>query len=118
MDHRRFSRVLFSGPTLLTASGQQLPGQLKDLSLKGALVQLEHTGSLVIGTPYQLEIELNDSGLHLQMQVSVAHQHGLLVGLRCDKVDIESVSHLRRLLELNLGDAELLSRELADLSAP
>jgi hypothetical protein len=27
------------------------------------------------------------------------------------------VSHLRRLLELNLGDAELLSRELSELSA-
>lgn len=117
MDHRRFSRVLFNGPTLLTAAGQQLRGQLKDLSLKGALIQLEHHASLVTGSHYQLEIELNDSGLQLVMQVSVAHQHEDLVGLRCEKMDIDSVSHLRRLLELNLGDADLLSRELADLSA-
>ena len=50
------------------------------------------------------------------MDVTVAHLNGTCVGVRCDKIDIDSASHLRRLLELNLGDADLLSRELTELS--
>ena len=33
-----------------------------------------------------------------------------------DHIDLESISHLRRLVELNLGDSSLLERELAALS--
>jgi hypothetical protein len=38
-----------------------------------------------------------------------------VVGLHCRHIDIESLAHLRRLIELNLGDPALLERELAAL---
>jgi hypothetical protein len=50
------------------------------------------------------------------METIVVHSQQDSLGLRCEKIDIESASHLRRLLELNMGDAELLSRELDELS--
>ncbi|HXK57002.1 MAG TPA: PilZ domain-containing protein, partial [Gammaproteobacteria bacterium] len=37
------------------------------------------------------------------------------LGLRCVSIDMESIGHLRRLVELNLGDAELLHRDLESL---
>jgi len=37
------------------------------------------------------------------------------VGIRCESIDLDSISHLRRLVELNLGDPELLNRELSAL---
>jgi hypothetical protein len=38
-----------------------------------------------------------------------------LLGFVCRHIDLESISHLRRLVELNLGDESLLERELAAL---
>jgi hypothetical protein len=51
------------------------------------------------------------------MQTRVAHVEGPQAGLLCISIDIDSVTHLRRLLELNLGDPALLERELSALIA-
>jgi hypothetical protein len=32
--------------------------------------------------------------------------------LKCNFIDVDSISHLKRMVELNLGDASLLNREL------
>ena len=42
-------------------------------------------------------------------------QDGELIGFVCRHIDVDSISHLRRLVELNLGDEALLERELAAL---
>ena len=49
------------------------------------------------------------------MNVKVAHVEGRYAGLVCEGIDIDSVTHLRRLVELNLGDPDLLDRELSSL---
>lgn len=116
MDNRRFSRVLFSGPVQLKNADSVYTGQLQDLSLKGALLKLDTATTLQSGQSFQLQFQLNESGVDLFMDVTVAHLHGSSVGVRCIKIDIDSASHLRRLLELNLGDSDLLSRELTELS--
>ena len=41
----------------------------------------------------------------------------VLAGLHCLAIDIDSVTHLRRLVELNLGDPALLEREVSALVA-
>lgn len=47
----------------------------------------------------------------------MAHCNGEQAGLLCLTIDIDSVTHLRRLVELNLGDTDLLERELSHLIA-
>lgn len=116
MDHRRFSRILFSSNAKLLSNQQSFSTEVLDLSLQGALVKRPANWDVAIGSPVQLQFQLNDSELVLQMDTVVAHSHQDNVGLRCEKIDIESASHLRRLLELNIGDADLLSRELSELS--
>ncbi|WP_333607887.1 PilZ domain-containing protein, partial [Arsukibacterium sp.] len=66
--------------------------------------------------PLLLRVHLNDYPMDFCMQVRVAHQHQQVIGLHCDKIDIDSASHLKRLIELNLGDDQLLSRELSELT--
>jgi hypothetical protein len=51
------------------------------------------------------------------MEGSIAHLEGTQVGLRCDSIDIDSLTHLRRLVELNVGDEAILQRELSALTA-
>ena len=43
------------------------------------------------------------------------HVDGANVGLRCDNIDLDSITHLRRLVELNVGDHNILERDLASL---
>jgi len=51
------------------------------------------------------------------MSTEVAHAEGHHTGLRCRAIDLDSVTHLRRLIELQLGDPALLERDLAELMA-
>ncbi|WP_027669742.1 PilZ domain-containing protein [Rheinheimera baltica] len=117
MDNRRFSRVNFKGKAHLDMGEHSLFTEVLDLSLQGALISKPNDWPTAIPQQLQLRIQLDDFPLEVIMSVSVAHTSDTVIGLHCEKIDIESVSHLRRLLELNLGDAELLSRELSELSA-
>ena len=45
----------------------------------------------------------------------VSHIKANHIGLKCHYIDIDSITHLKRLIELNLADDELLHRELAML---
>lgn len=116
MDHRRFSRILFNSNAKLICAGREFATEVLDLSLRGALVKKPQDWDLKDGTELILQFQLNDSELVLEMETRVAHSHQDTLGLYCERIDIESAGHLRRLLELNIGDADLLSRELSELS--
>jgi hypothetical protein len=117
MEQRRFSRVNFQGKAHLETTDYSYPTDVLDLSLKGALVSIPASWSPAAQGPLTLRVHLSDYPLDFSMQVSIAHQHDDMLGLHCVKIDLESAGHLKRLIELNLGDSQLLSRELSELSA-
>lgn len=51
----------------------------------------------------------------IKMDITVAYIEDQQIGLDCKGIDLDSITHLRRLVELNLGDANLLKRELMAL---
>ena len=54
----------------------------------------------------------------MAVSAEVAHIESHCVGLLCRSIDLDSVTHLRRLIELQLGAPSLLERDLAELTAP
>ncbi len=62
----------------------------------------------------QASIQLTEETA-ITMSVNWRHNNKGQVGFECVHIDIDSISHLRRLVELNLGDDTLLERELAAL---
>ncbi|MEO8492705.1 PilZ domain-containing protein [Pseudomonas sp.] len=113
-DRRRFRRIAFDAKTELRQNGQEWPVQLVDLSLKGLLVQRPSPWLGDGADPFDVDIHL-DADTDVQMQVRLTHDvHGQL-GFVCEHIDLDSISHLRRLIELNLGDQEELERELGAL---
>ncbi|WP_426135047.1 PilZ domain-containing protein [Pseudomonas sp. PWP3-1b2] len=113
-DRRRFRRIAFDAKTELRQNGQEWPVQLVDLSLKGLLVQRPSPWLGNDADPFDVDIHL-DADTDVQMQVRLTHDdHGQL-GFVCEHIDLDSISHLRRLIELNLGDQEELERELGAL---
>lgn len=116
-ERRHFVRVGFEAPALLTTATQAYSVQVLDVSLKGALLKAPATAHLDAGMPCQLTIPLADTGNHIAMSTEVAHVEGLHTGLLCRNIDLDSVTHLRRLIELQLGDPALLERDLGELMA-
>lgn len=115
-ERRRFRRIAFDARTTLGQNGHAWPVQLVDLSLKGLLVQRPEAWRGQAAAPFDVDIRL-DRDAHVKMQVRLAHDdHGQL-GFVCEHIDLDSISHLRRLVELNLGDPAELERELGALLA-
>ncbi|MEW5509677.1 MULTISPECIES: PilZ domain-containing protein [Pseudomonas] len=113
-DRRRFRRIAFDARTTIAQNGWNWPVQLVDLSLKGLLVQRPDDWQGNRTESFDVDIRL-DPQAHIKMQVKLAHDdHGQL-GFVCEHIDLDSISHLRRLIELNLGDQEELERELGAL---
>lgn len=115
-QRRHYSRIRFSGNARLLVADRQLPCAVLDLALKGALVELEEDLPAMADDEHcLLEITLDGDAVVVRMEATLAHRCGHQLGLVCREIDLDSITHLRRLLELNLGDAELLNRELSAL---
>ncbi len=113
-DRRRFKRIAFNARTELHQQARTWSVQLLDLSLKGLLIQRPQPWQGDPGEAFDVDIHLApDTPVH--MRVRLAHDdHGQL-GFVCEHIDLASISHLRRLVELNLGDPQELERELGAL---
>jgi hypothetical protein len=115
-ERRRFTRILFSNPaTLMTASGDY-NCRVLDLSLKGALITLPVSYVPLQGEAANLKFHLPDSDVLISMEVEVRHVEADYLGLHCGQIDLESVTHLKRLIELNIGDNTVLNREIEQLA--
>lgn len=124
-QRRKFSRVHFQEGGVLHLAGQEQPCKVLDLSLKGALLTCSAVGELAQaakrGEACELRLVLSETGeAVVSMRGEIAHVEaagGLLhLGMKCREIDLDSITHLRRLVELNLGDAAVLDREMAALT--
>ena len=113
-EQRRFSRIPFDVSVSLHRDDACWESTLADISLHGALIYTPENFEAAENTQYQLNIHL-EGGPDIVMDVHIAHQESETTGLRCDDIDVDSITHLRRLVELNLGDMALLERELSAL---
>lgn len=114
---RRFSRITYHRPAVLDLKSARAECEVLDVSLKGALVEIGATIHPKVGDTCALVIRLDPGGAQVRMDGEVAHVHGQRVGVKCDELDLESIAHLRRLVELNVADDSVLQRELAALVA-
>ena len=114
-ERRRFSRIVFNRPALLDLKVSRCECEVHDISLKGALVEVPPGYVAKQGTTCSLVVRLDDGDARVRLDGEVAHVRGTLVGVSCDELELESAEHLRRIVEVNLGDEALLHREFAAL---
>ena len=114
-NKRRFSRITFEADVLLTKNGQEWRTKIHDISLNGLMVETPANWDPAKGEQFDAEIIFTDSGSLIHVEVAIVHEENGHIGFQINNIDIESVSHLRRLLELNLADTALLNRELMAL---
>ena len=113
-ERRRFRRIAFDATAELRQNGSEWPVKLVDLSLKGLLVERPDDWKGNKALPFDVDIRLEQK-THIKMQARLTHEDPGQLGFVCKHIDLDSISHLRRFVELNLGDEQELERELGAL---
>ncbi len=114
-DKRHYHRIFYNSDVTLISESGTLPCKLIDISLKGCLLHFDQPWTSPLEELYTVKLDLSDQ-ISITMQVSISHVIGNEAGFKCEHIDIDSISQLRRLVELNLGDSNLLERDLLALS--
>ena len=112
---RTCTRVGFDSAATLTQGDSSWSANVIDISIKGALLTRPDGWNGQQGDAYDLTIHLGEDQV-IQMSVSVAHAEEHEIGLHCRQIDIDSITHLRRIVEVNLDGSGLLERELSALA--
>jgi PilZ domain len=113
-DQRRFKRFAFASLARLYSSTQAFETDVIDISLRGAMVVKPLNFAAKVGSTARLELRLHGTVV-ISMGCSVATINAETVGLKTERLDWDSFLHLKRLIELNIGESEILNRELSNL---
>ncbi len=114
-ERRRFTRIPFAARVVLSNSKGIWHGDLVDISLRGLLMSRPANWDDTTGSECRMEISLERGGPSICVNGRVAHIDEQLFGLCFQQMDVQSAARLRKLIALNLGDEQLLERELAEL---
>ncbi|MBF0381191.1 MAG: PilZ domain-containing protein [Magnetococcales bacterium] len=108
-NRRLFSRVQYRHKITLTSEdNQSYPGSFNDISLKGMLFHGEVLPTK--GTVLSGNLIIGDVELTIQGEVTnVIKERG--AAIKFLEMDVESFTHLRQLVALNMGDAEVIDDE-------
>lgn len=115
-EKRHFHRIFYNSDATLSHGTSVTSCKIIDISLKGCLLQFDEPWNSPLEDNYSLNLQLSDD-VKITMQLKVTHVIGNDAGFKCEHIDIDSISQLRRLVELNLGDSEMLERDLLALTA-
>lgn len=113
-DNRHFHRILYTAEAILSCEEKTWHCEIIDLSLKGCLLRFELPWEEDPEKLYTLALRLSEQ-VQIKMELTATHVVGNKVGFKCEHIDIDSISELRRLVELNLGSSALLERDLLAL---
>lgn len=115
MEHseevRKFSRVTFHITATARVGDQQFVGAVENLSLRGLFMLTDK--KLAVDEEVEIIIALNDqpeNGLSIDGRVVRLTNDG--IAFVFDKIEFDTYIHLKRLIELNIGDADKMDEEM------
>ncbi len=122
-EQRHFTRIPFDAEVTLTSrtdtDNQSYHASLLDICLKGVLITRPTGWNADTGSSFELSLNLSGQEIedetHLAMEVNLAHLDEKHIGFEITQMDLDTATHLHRLVELNLGSETLLKRELSEL---
>jgi len=116
-EKRRFTRIKFVTDVRIKVKEHTFDGDLIDLSLNGALMHSNKQALLTLGEECELCFYLPSSDITLVFNVKLSHSENQNLGFEFVSEDLDTMTHLRRLLELNMGDDEKITEELSVLGS-
>lgn len=115
-EKRHFSRVPFIAETQVLKRKNIYDGVIRNISLKGIMFVSDKEHELEVNDECNIKIQLQSSTLVLRFTGELVSKFvegkEKKYGFKFTKYHEEAFQHLRRLLELNLGDEEAIHSEL------
>ncbi len=115
IERRQFSRILYQAPAMLQQGDIQLTTCIHDLSLRGLLLWAVDEPNLDSDQLVDVAFTLPESEITIRLSGQLVRQNERILHIKIVHIDLESIAHLKRLVELNIGDDELLHRDLEHL---
>ncbi|MGR5132701.1 PilZ domain-containing protein [Vibrio alfacsensis] len=115
-ERRRFSRIIYQVAAQAEQNQLTLPATIQDLSLHGLLLKVENAEQLDLSLPVEITFSFIQSEQVIRLNAEIVTIADNDVRLKTINIDIDSISQLKRFIELNVGNNALLNRELAHLS--
>ncbi|EFO45462.1 PilZ domain-containing protein [Vibrio parahaemolyticus] len=115
-EKRRFSRIIYQAPAQLEQRDLRLNATIQDLSLHGLLLQAEGLDTLNPALLVDVGFSFHHSEQEITLTAQIVDVTQDQIRLKITNIGIESISQLKRFIELNVGNNELLNRELDHLS--
>jgi hypothetical protein len=112
-EKRRFRRIECLENCSVSGQKGLFSVKLLDISLKGALIEFEGEVPLEDGEAASVCLQLSNSDVKLTFETQVVHHHGRLAGVKFMEMDLDTMIHLRGLMEARTMDPELLHKEIA-----
>ncbi len=113
-ERRQYSRVPFVAQAIISQDNKSFITELIDISLNGLLAKTPEHYYLRSDMPCSVKIILSPD-LAIHMQVALIHSSHNALGLHCTSIDMDSITHLRRLIESNIEDPNASERVLSEL---
>lgn len=118
MEKRNFSRIPFKIEAHFDYNGKNIRGEVENLSLKGMLLKTDVRPEVDTLLPISIVLtegkEEDDDSPALHIRGRVVRQTPEGIGVFFDEMDLESFSHLSKIIEYNSGDPEKVKNELID----
>jgi len=111
-EHRRFNRADFHTKGYFEYDDKKIEFKIINVSLNGILVETEIHEEVSSDTVGSLIIKLSSSNIKIVTKAILLHKEEKHLGFRFEEIDVESMIHLRRLVELNSDSADQIAREL------
>ncbi len=113
-ERRHYQRIPFIAEVIMSKGDEEWSCGLLDISLKGVLVEPPSNESPDRDAHYTIELILSEDAA-IKMEAKISHSDNDTWGLVWENIDLDGLTHLRRLLELNMSDPDEMHRELAEL---
>lgn len=113
-ERRRYTRIGFDANVTLVQGNEEYDAHIVDLSLNGILVETPANYQIDTQQPAVISMVLADD-TEIRMHVTLVHNNAELLGFHCDSIDLDSIGHLRRLIELNINQPHAAERVLKEL---
>ncbi|WP_119395557.1 PilZ domain-containing protein [Salinibius halmophilus] len=116
-ERRLFSRVAYRAPAVITCHETTVTCQVIDMSLHGICTSKPEMDFAVDPSELvQISVNIPDSNIQLLMDAMLVSFDDSHLRFEIQQIDLESITYLKRMVELNIGDESLLHRELEHLS--
>jgi hypothetical protein len=113
-EKRKFTRIVCNMKASLKIDNLMIvEAKNLNISLEGAFFELAEHYVFQKGDKWHLTFILPNSDIRLQFKTEVIHSTKKMVGVKFVHIDIDTMNHLKYLMEVQISNPEQIERELA-----